>query len=153
MGLDVKVYRDVHKVVQNGTKCDFRAINYPEFKDRAKNLEAMAEYRGTGMPTRTISYPYSTHNDFRRQLAMLLNKSPDFWIGDVPSDAPFYELFDFADNEGYMDWECSENLYNDFVEYREVAEKILSKEWFEVYIEWTETFRLGKEVNNVVEFS
>jgi hypothetical protein len=150
MGLDVLVFQNIKKLPKDVEDYDFVASNYKEFKERCQNLEWGEKYNGE-TKKRMISYPYSFHNEFRRELAVLIGKERRFWESpDVSKDVPFYELFDFADNEGTIDWESSKNLYTDFVEYKQLATEKLPKEYLEYYNMWLETFELGKDAGVVV---
>lgn len=150
MGLDVKVFQNITKLPKDAEDYDFIASNYKEFKERCKNLEWYAKYKGETKKI-MISYPCSLHNDFRRELAVLIGKERNFWESpDVPKDVPFYEFFDFADNEGTIDWESSLNLYNDFVEHKQLATEKLPVYYLEYYGIWLETFELGKDAGVVV---
>lgn len=152
MGLDVKVFKNITKLPEDSEDYDFKANNYKEFKDRCQNLEWNAKYNGeTGI--RMISYPCSSHNEFRRELAVLIGKDRHFWEKpDVQKDVPFYEFFDFADNEGCIDWESSQNLYDDFIKYKKLATEKLPVYYLEYYGRWLEVFELGKD-SGVVVFS
>lgn len=152
MGLDVKVFQNITKLPNDAEDYDFIAHNYKEFNERSKNLEWYGKYKAADKK-RMISYSCSLHNDFRRELAVLIGKERRFWeSSDVPKDVPFYELFDFADNEGTIDWESSQNIYNDFVKYKQSATEKLPVYYLEIYDRWLETFELGKD-GGVIVFS
>lgn len=150
MGLEVKVFQNIAKLPKDAEDYDFIASNYKVFKERCQNLEWDAKYKAE-TKKRMISYPCSSHNDFRRELAVLIGKERKFWESpDIPKDVPFYELFDFADNEGTIDWESSQNLYNDFVEHKQLATEKLPVYYLEYYGRWLEIFELGKDAGVVV---
>jgi hypothetical protein len=151
MGLDVKVFQDITKLNDDAEDYDFTASNIKTFKDRCKNLDWLAKYKAD-VTKRVISYPCSVHNDFRRELATLIGKERDFWLDDVDAETPFYELFEFADNEGCMDWECAGNLYDDFVQYQKNATEKLPPTYVSIYDKWLGTFQLAKD-RGVVIFS
>ena len=152
MGLDVKVFQNITKLPKDSNEYGFIAYNYKEFKERSKNLEWEAKYKGE-TTKRMISYSCSFHNEFRRELAVLIGKERKFWEKpNIPKNVPFYELFDFADNEGTIDWESSKNLYKDFVKYKQLATEKLPICYLKYYGLWLETFELGKE-SAVVVFS
>jgi hypothetical protein len=150
MGLDVKVFQNITKLSKDEEDYDFIASNYKEFKERCSNLEWGAKYKAE-TEKRLISYAYSYHNDFRRELAEMIGEEKNFWESpDVSKDVPFYELFDFPDNEGTIDWESSQNLYNDFVQYKQLATEKLPLHYLEYYGRWLEVFELGKDAGVVV---
>ena len=68
----------------------------------------------------------------------------------MPKDVPFYELFDFADNDGTIDRDSSQNLYNDFVEHKQLATEKMPVYYLEYYGRWLETFELAKDAGVVV---
>lgn len=148
MGLDVKVYQNIELV--DGDDYDFLAFTLDGFEGRIKNLVWDGKYNGECV-AKLISYSCSTHNRFRDALAVMLGKKEDFWwTTDVGEDIPFYELFEFADNEGCMDWGAANNLYNDFLEYQPMA-MLKIPDWKSDYNDWMEIFRLAKD-NGVVVF-
>jgi hypothetical protein len=150
MGLDVKVFQNITKLPKDAEDYDFIASNYKEFKEQCQNLEWEAKYKAE-TKKRMISYPCSSHNDFRRELAEMIGKERRFWENpDMPKDVPFYELFNFADNEGTIDWESSQKLYNDFVSHKKLATEKLPLYYLEYYGRWLETFELGKDAGVVV---
>lgn len=151
MGLDVKVFQNITKLNDDAEDYDFMASNLQPFEDRCKNLKRDAKYNAE-TSERMISYPCTVHNNFRKELAILIGKERDFWLDEVDTETPFFELFEFADNEGCMDWECAENLYNDFMEYKPMAATKLPTRYFEIYILWKNIFELAKD-NGVIIFS
>lgn len=59
----------------------------------------------------------------------------------------------FADNEGVLDWETSEKLYQDFKKHEYLAKKLFENDIFRLkyFYQWMETFELAKD-NGVVIF-
>ena len=65
---------------------------------------------------------------------------------------PFYEFIDFADNEGCIDWETSERIYNSFKEYEGKAKEFYTNEYdLSNYMKWLDIFENAKD-NGVVVF-
>jgi len=155
MGLSVKVYKNI-KITKSD---DFDFIAYvidKRWDDRIKNLQKNKRYKGVKQNC-GISYPCSSHNDFRRMLCNMLGFESGEWVqfySKITPDTPFYEFFEFADNEGCIDWETSEKLYNDFLEYLATAKYILKNNIyaFGIYADWLEIFKCAKD-NGVVVFS
>jgi hypothetical protein len=156
MGLSIKIYQNYTKT-EDEDNYDFEAcVVTEEWNDRIKNLVIGGLYKAEKM-TRTISYSYSYHNDFRRLLCEMLGYEKDEWLGEkskINSETPFFEFFEFADNEGCMDFETSRELHKDFLihhtkfieMYKDLGDYVLDQ-----YDLWLETFELGKE-NGVVVY-
>jgi len=157
MGLAVRVYKNI-KQTNNEEEYDFEAFVIDDnWKYKIKNLEEGKLYEGDCVD-RTISYPYSAHNRFRETLLKLIGRDDLLtsegkvdWA-NLPSDIPFYELIDFADNEGCLDWEVSEKLYKDFKDWETKADEFYSDFQIDKYKEWLNVFELGKD-RGVVVFS
>lgn len=164
MGLDVSVYQnykllDINEEDEN-YDYDFQAfVLEEEWENRIKHLEKGKFYEGDQV-AHLISYPYSSHNRFREELIRLVGKSHllqadgriDWDKLYEESDTPFYELVYFADNEGVLDWETSEKLYNDFKQHEFLANQVFKNEEHNLrrYNNWMETFELGKDKGVVV---
>ena len=155
MGLAVRVYTDIEET--NEEEYDFTAFTLEGFERRVKNLKWKANYKGVRVGC-FIQYPYSVHTYFRNLLAELIGLEKDFWFEYDPKcysinkDIPFYELFDFADNEGCIDFESCSNLYTDFENYESLAKEKLDPKYFERYLNWKNAFYAAKD-NGVVVFS
>lgn len=157
MGLDVRVYGNI-KISTDEDNADFIAfIIDPEWKFKIKNLQEGAPYEGDVI-FRGVSYPYSSHSRFRENLIRLIDR-PDLLNSSgridwdiLPVDIPFYDLINFADNEGCLDWEISAKLYSDFEKYNEKARTEMYENQYYQYEKWLETFKSAKE-NGVVVFS
>lgn len=157
MGLSIKIYQN-YSETEDEENCDFKAfVITEEWNDRIKNLKIGGLYKAEKM-TRTISYPCSYHNDFRRLLCKMLGFEENDWLGEdskINADTPFFEFFEFADNEGCMDFETSQELYKDFLMYLSQFFKLyqdLGGYVLDTYNLWLHTFELGKE-NGVVVYS
>lgn len=148
MGLDVTVYQNIKKS-ESEDDYSFLAFTLEPFKDRVKNLEWHQKYDGDAVFHHSTGYGY--HAAFRSDLSEMVGVERGFWReNEYPSDKPFYELINFADNEGCIDWESSASLYADFVEWDEKAKEFFGEE-YPNYSKWMQVFEFGKE-NGVVDF-
>ena len=163
MGLDIMVYKNV-KTTDSEEEYQFTAIVIDENWDyKIKNLEYGKNYTGE-IVNASVSYGYSTHNRIRESLIkiigrnyLLLKDGKIDWNKleyEHESEMPFYELINFADNEGCLDFEISTKLHSQFVEWQDEAVKHLSdNDYFkEKYFDWMNVFEKGKEINSVVVF-
>jgi hypothetical protein len=99
-----------------------------------------------------LQYLYGSHSAFRNTLCVIIGMEDGAWLNPNP-DLPFYELFDFSDCEGSIDFETSEKLYNDFKDNYELAKEKLSNSYeFTSYETWLKIFELGKQRKSVVRF-
>lgn len=71
---------------------------------------------------------------------------------ELPTDIPFYELINFANNEGCLDWEVSAIIYSDFEKFNEKAKSEMNDFDYSKYETWLETFKSAKN-SGVVVFS
>lgn len=88
---------------------------------------------------------YSGYNVWRAALCqtMLGVEVAAIWADPDPyRDAPFFELINFADNEGYIGCEAAADLAADFAEYRDRAAATDPGvwQWFERYDTWERAF-------------
>lgn len=93
----------------------------------------------------TVSSSYSGHGQFREVLARVFyGKAPrDIWNDpEAYADRPFFELLQFADNEGTIGPLAAADLARDFAEGREQWDAALDvSEWDRrKYDEWAEAF-------------
>lgn len=160
MGLDVKVFKNVEKT-NNHEDYDFIAfVIDPEWEYKIINLEAGERYTGVKSNT-SIGYPYSTHNRFREDLLRMQGKHylltsegrVDWEKLEKEPETPFYELINFADNEGCLDWDISKKLFKEFQEWEDRSGSMNFSPYFESnYKGWLEIFREGKDPGSVVVF-
>ena len=159
MGLSVNVYKNI-KVTYNEDEYNFIAyVIDPDWRYKVKNLEYDKYYVGE-LVNNSIRYPCSSHGEFRRVLlniigrADLVSMEDDiYWdLLEKETDMPFYELINFADNEGCLDFEISKKLYGQFVEYKDKAAKYLEDDEYtrQKYMEWLEVVKDGKDKGVVV---
>ena len=162
MGLDVSVFKNI-KRTENEDDYRFTAFVIDEnWKYKIKNLEDGKDYKGD-YAEGDVSYAYSTHNRFREALIkivarkdLLLENGKIDWVRlEDEKKMPFYELINFADNEGCLDFEIITILYNNFVEWKNEAVKLLADNDYlmQKYLDWLNVFKNGKEANSVVVFS
>lgn len=94
---------------------------------------------------------YGGYNAFRDALAGLSNRSAgDYWGKDGNRDWPFYELVNFADNEGTLDWVAAKALLEDFQRHRDQFARQYKDDahrsyWVEVYDEWITGLELAAD--------
>lgn len=105
---------------------------------------------------------YSGYNQWRATLAKFQGLTDkQIWqdpLGHL--DTPFYELINFADNEGTIGPEAAADLYEDFVTHRVAYQNYLAREmdggvlgaYLERYEEWTEAMRIASQEHGMVVF-
>lgn len=156
MGLDISIYKDVKKAskkqIENGDYAFKAFVISDSWKDRVKNLDYDSFYVGKNVST-NFGCGYSSHGLFRDQLTEVTGKNKN-WRNETekePSD--FFELINFADNEGCLDWEVSEKLYNDFERNKNKALGMFADDdvFIWKYESWLEIFQVAKD-NGVVVF-
>jgi len=157
MGLDVRTYGNI-KITENEEDADFKAFVIDEsWKHKVKNLQYGKLYTGDEV-FRGVSYPYSSHMRFREALVKLVGRVDLLDLegkikwNELPKDIPFYDLINFADNEGCLDWEISEIIYSDFLRHNETAKLTMNIYDYSKYATWLETFKSAKD-DGVVVFS
>lgn len=162
MGLDVSVYKNV-KITEKESDYKFTAFVIDEdWKYKIKNLEDGKDYKGD-YAEGDISYGYGMHSRFREKLLEIIGRKDlliengkiDWARLQDEKDMPFYELINFADNEGCLDFEISTILYKNFVEWKNEAVKHLANNEYFMgkYLDWINVFKSGKEPDSVVVFS
>lgn len=154
MGLDVRVYKNCK--LTSGEIGDFTAeVLIPEWNDRIKNLEIGGEY--TGERGCTVNHSYSGYNKFRKKLSLLSRRISGMVTYRIkPETCPFFELIEFADNQGCIDWDTAKDLYKDFVVHEKHAKELsyLAEDlhFFERYQEWKHLTKEASEINSVIVF-
>lgn len=158
MGLDITVYKNIQ--LTNGDEFDFEVyVIDDKWRYKVKNLEYNGCYTGKVSNAR-VGYPYSSHNRFREILIavigrndlLLQNSRIDWVLIENETEMPFYELINFADNEGCLDWEISEKLYHQFVEWKDRAFRLFGYDEYskDKYLDWLEVFKAAKNKGVVV---
>ena len=160
MGLDIYAYRKLVKLTDVITDSDgepvnsitrepvenyFRVYANPDFPGRADGLEDRAFY-GYVQAEHVFSRSYRGYNIWRNTLAKLAgyplthrkvgvaleeSHAAAAWSGNVQAGAPFFELVNFADNEGTIGPVVAAKLLADFVAFDERA-KAVAEDFFYV---------------------
>lgn len=177
MGLDVTAYRQLTKLdvlfnedgeavnptTREAVENYLRVYSNPDFPGRADGLIDRAAY-SYEEAEHVFSRGYGGYNDWRESLAKLADYPADYrqtfgvrershaaaaWNGVITS-GPFYELVNFADNEGTIGPVVATKLLQDFVEFDERA-KAFGSSFYEGYCD----FRRGLEMaadNGALDF-
>lgn len=147
MGLDITAYRKLTKLDvlfdEDGEPVDpvtrervedyYKVWDNPDFPGRAEGLEHRAVY-AYAEAEHVFSRSYGGYNRWRRTLAELSGyKADDAWDGLVQAGAPFWELVNFADNEGAIGPVVAAKLLRDFEEFDERASAIADERFYEGY--------------------
>jgi len=161
MGLDISAYRKLTKLDvlfnEDGEPVDpetretlddyLKVYANPDFPGRAEGLEDHACYSYADAE-HVFSRSYGGYNRWRETLAKLAGYPMDerqmfgvreashaaaAWNGKVKSVAPFWELVNFADNEGTIGPVVAAKLLRDFIEFDERAKAITEGDFYEGY--------------------
>ena len=160
MGLDVYGYRDV-AITYDEDDYDFIvSVIDDNWKYKVENLSYGDKYIGEKVDA-SVSYGYGMHNRFREELIRIIGRN-DLIVNDridwdklcADNTIPFYELINFADNEGCLDYKISEKLYDEFLEWKDIAitycgDNLRLKGY---YLDWLEIFKYTRD-NGVVVFT
>ncbi len=157
MGLDISAYRKLSKRealfdadgepvdAKTGEPFDdyYRVYANPDFPGREQGLEHRAIYIYEEVE-HVFSRSYGGYNRWREELAQLAGyplsertmwgvreecHAASLWNGDV-TEGPFYELINFADNEGTIGPVVAAKLLRDFVEWDERARLLVGDPYF-----------------------
>lgn len=156
MGLSIRVYNNL-KIADENQDNSFEIYVIDEsWKNKVKNFEYGKSYTGD-LINDSLSYPYSSHNRFREALIRLVQREDLLdaegkikW-NELPSNLPFIDLIDFADNEGCLDFEVAKNLFEDFYQWKLDAEKYLSEYELSIYKKWMQICKDASD-NGVIVF-
>lgn len=156
MGLSIRVYNNL-KIADENQDNSFEIYVIDEsWKNKVKNFEYGKSYTGD-LINDSLDYPYSSHGRFREALIRLIQREDLLdaegkikW-NELPSDLPFIDLIDFADNEGCLDYEVAKNLFEDFDQWKLDAEKYLSEYELSIYKKWTQIFKDASD-NGIIVF-
>lgn len=158
MGLSVSIYTNV-KHCPNPEDSDFTAyVLDKSWEHKIKNLNKGADYNGE-QAYRAADYAYSTHSRFREYLVSLtgvkgvLDSNGEIIWSNLPSDMPFIDLIDFADNEGCFDWETASRLLCDFDKFAEKNNINTNEYMAGKYKTWHEGMRIASSSKGVTVFS
>lgn len=151
MGLDITAYKNLKEVVNPQIDGEGYPINDEtevKFGTSMKWSEKYFPGRGEGIDADkvytwedSIGFRAGSYSGYGRWRATLEN----FAEGNQ-----FYELIEFADNEGTIGYVVSAKLYKDFKDNEDRAKKYSKnmddgEYWFEKYKEWEEAFEYAKE--------
>lgn len=144
MGLDITAFAQHYPSDEDrGT---FAYIN-PDFPGQADDVKE-GYYVSCGDSLYFRAGSYSGYNEWRRWLAGLVGTTPEKVWGDKPQ-IPFYELIDFADNEGTIGPAVSAKLRDDFLNNLEKArnDETAKNEpyYFQKYICWLNAFTIAAQ--------
>lgn len=172
MGLDITAYRRLTKVDalfdERGEPVDavthvplddyFKVWSNPDFPGRADGLEDGAVYTYSEFD-HVFSRGYGSYNRWRETLAKLAGYPLDFretfgvreasyaaaaWNGKI-NEGPFYELVNFADNEGVIGPVAATKLLRDFVEFDDRAKAITEEHFYEGYCDMRRGLELAAD--------
>lgn len=159
MGLDITAASKVdfaNRIDDEPEDYDNYLIAYVHsgFPGRADGVPGTGFYRINGESVDFRAGSYSGYNNWRSQLARLVGAN-DVTVWRTRDDAstralPFYELIDFADNEGVIGPVVSAKLAKHFADWQERAEQFAAElgdesgRWFlEKYADWRKAFELA----------
>lgn len=161
MGLDIRAFKNVketepkyddygdldyNKCFTPGASLEWAREHFP---GRAKSLVPNKFYGWEGEYYDFRAGSYSGYNWWRTKLEVFANIYCE--------DGAFYELINFADNEGYFDSETSKKLLDDFAKNIDKAMVYANgftengEYWFKKYTEWSLALTLASE-NGVIQF-
>jgi hypothetical protein len=159
MGLDIYAYRKLTKLDvlfdSDGGPVDpttrepvedcYRVYANPDFPSRADGLEDRACYSYADAE-HVFSRSYGGYNLWRETLAKLAGYPLDYsktfgepshaaaaWNGKVRAGAPFWELVNFADNEGTIGPVVAAKLLRDFADFDEMAKAVIEDGFYDGY--------------------
>jgi hypothetical protein len=164
MGLDIVAYSNVEKI-DNPVENEYgyiedavKAYVLGDFDRSLRGLEDGAWYRSTD-ESDEVSFragSYSGYNLWRDSLAQIALGIPanNIWADpDKYKDEPFFELINFADNEGTIGPIAARDLAMDFVTSRDDIERKAKEhfttdegdvDWFmQKYDDWTEACEIA----------
>jgi hypothetical protein len=165
MGLDITYYKGLTKnklhnqledeELDYNTEVSFW-IN-PYFPGRNGSIEAGFSYIFASSGAFRAG-SYSGYNNWREQLAKFAGypATPVSYYGEAPTPrhdqgafsvegGPFWELINFADNEGVIGPEVSAKLAKDFETFQERADAFGDKWWRSRYKMWREAFEAAAQ--------
>ena len=118
MGLDII---SISKIEKSDNEDGFYIDKITEKTKYNHNHNYGEGWYESGVDSKTFDFragSYSTYSQFRQVLSKaILGCSPEtVWLKEEEmKDAPFFELINFSDCDGYMGPEVAEKLYNDFL--------------------------------------
>jgi hypothetical protein len=149
MGLDITWYRNLRPLPDHpeSDACwdeHVRLYDNSDFSGRFEGLVARCyEQPGDGQSNSFRAGSYSGYNRWRENLCRLaLGVLPETIWGDPNRfiGLPFYEIINFADNEGAIGPVVSAKLARDFAEFRDKAQRDMHEWDFKVYDNFQRAF-------------
>ncbi|MFB8003958.1 hypothetical protein [Nocardia sp. NPDC056000] len=118
----------------------------PGFERSMRGLFAGGCYERSGKTYEFFAGGYSEYNDFRETLCRAVHvvgprtiwEEPDAW-----ADTPFFELINFADNEGHIGPISAADLAEDFNTHRDQITARLSDDFRQYYEHWATALQLA----------
>lgn len=152
MGLDITVYSELKKVHGNRSDARVYLYNLPSFK--ARNTK-FPKGHYSAEPIFSAHNFYGKYGQFRSLLAQLIGAKDQEEVWNNPetySAKPFYELINFADNEGTIDYEVAERIAKAFEEFEAKALSEFDEYNLGKYQDWQKAFRLAADNKGVVKY-
>lgn len=154
MGLDIVAHSKIEPVTDLPEDEDdryeagfIRAYVLTGFDQSLRGLEDGQWYRSTGDTLHFCAGSYSGYNHFREALSRAVyDVDPaTVWANpDAYRDRPFFELINFADNEGTIGPEAAADLAADFDEWADTVHERLDDDYYRAkYDEWRAAFHLA----------
>lgn len=160
MGLDITVYEfsvptSHQSLCKQGIPVEWcedpnhvRAWAYAGFEQSLSGLDAGRCYSIDVVGQNSMGFragSYGGYNNWRNQLCRVVNGIPvsTLWTNaDNHHDTPFFELINFADNEGCIGPLAAGQLYRDFVDNRH---KVTNEDsdFIQLYDTWTDACELA----------
>lgn len=163
MGLDATAYSHVELVAEHVAPrewCDdethvfawaydfprsYRGLAAPAVEWDARYIGGRCYVSTNRTETNHVHASYSSHGRFRELLARAVERDArDYWNGGVGEDAPFYELINFADNEGCIGPDAASDLVADFAKHADQFAAVTDDEhWVRHYADWQRSVQLA----------
>jgi hypothetical protein len=174
MGLDISYYSKIKKVgKKRNDDSDYDHIvlfNDKCFQYQLGSLNVDYLYKATtnSIEDSFSAGAYSSYNRWRNMLAKMAgyNCASEVWNDSsfntfdicnirkiklktingekIERIKPFYELINFSDTEGTIGSEVSQKLYQDFVDFEEVA-KLEDEYFYSKYLNWMKAFEVASD--------
>ncbi len=150
MGLDVSAHCCVTPVEDTTRNDDWHHEH--DHVNLYKNPSFPAQFEGMieGWHDAYDSYhfcagPYSRYNRWRAELCRAVhNVEPEIvWNDASYAGEPFYELINFADNEGTIGTAVCGKLMRDFAAHGVILKRGRDRYFAHKYDQWAEAFRMG----------
>lgn len=156
MGLDITAYRQLRERADIST--DFALDHWDQFFVASAVDWANSHWPGRGDPVKEglvygfaekLGFPAGSYGNYGRWRSWLARVagyagSDSYW-SSAPEGAPFYELINFADNEGVIGSVVAKKLADDFAKFQDVADAD-GGEWERAkYADWRKAFEMAAD--------